>query len=134
MKFLFQAASPSAGQFTALGIYLLTCLFFVVGAMIEFAILLHLRRTSDEKVFKEYFSSLEKPYKNNGELDGNNTSDDLLKHELHVDPKPVVKNPMKWEKRNIVYNSHKIDYIAIVAFGVLFCAFNVIYWVYYLMF
>ena len=102
--------------------------------MIEFAILLHLRRTSDEKVFKEYFSSLEKPYTNNTEVDGNNTSDDLLKHELHVEPKPVVNNPMKWEKRNIVYNSHKIDYIAIVAFGVLFCAFNVIYWVYYLMF
>merc|ERR1719367_2383001 len=28
-----QAASPSAGNFTALGIYLLTCLFFVTSAI-----------------------------------------------------------------------------------------------------
>ena len=99
--------------------------------MIEFAILLHLRRTSDERVFREYFSSLDKPYTNNTEMDGNNTSEDLLKNDVS---KTIVKNPLKMERRNIVYNSHRIDYIAIVAFGVLFCTFNGIYWVYYLMF
>merc|ERR1712018_626957 len=44
-----QSASPSAGQFTALGIYLLVCVFFVAGAMIEYAVLLHLKRNSEHK-------------------------------------------------------------------------------------
>ena len=99
--------------------------------MIEFAILLHMRRTSDEKEYIGYFSSLEKPFANNTEMDGNNTSEDLLKNDM---PTTIVKNPLKVKRSNIVYNSHKIDYIALVAFGLLFCAFNGVYWVYYLMF
>ena len=48
--------------------------------MIEFAILLHLRRTSDEQEYNGYFSSMEKGFSNNTEMDVNNTSEDLLKN------------------------------------------------------
>ena len=99
--------------------------------MIEFAIVLHLRRTSDEQEYNGYFSSMEKPFSNNTEMDGNNTSEDLLKNGM---PTTLVKSPLKMKRRNVVYNSHKIDYMAIVAFGLLFCAFNGVYWVYYLLF
>ena len=52
---LFQAESPSSGKFTAIGIYLLTCLFFVVAGFIEFAIVLQLQRYNDE-LMKPKFS------------------------------------------------------------------------------
>ena len=41
----FQAESPASGNFTALGIYLCTCLFFVVASFLEFAILLALKNS-----------------------------------------------------------------------------------------
>ena len=58
---LLQAKSPSAGQFTALGIYLLACLIFVVGAMIEYAILLHMRRMYEHKWMYESVLSKASP-------------------------------------------------------------------------
>ena len=39
-----QASSPSSGTFTALGVYLLTGLLFVVGSFLEFALVLSLKQ------------------------------------------------------------------------------------------
>ena len=99
--------------------------------MIEFAILLHLWRTSDEQEQNGYFSSLEKGFSTITEMDTNTTSEDLLKNDM---PTTLVKNPLEMKRRNVVYNLHKIDYIAIVVYGLLFFAFNGVYWVYYLLF
>ena len=96
--------------------------------MIEFAILLHLRRTSDERVLNEFFA-LERPYLNM-EVDGN-TSEDLLKN--NEKSTPLAKKSIRKERSTFLYQSHKIDYIALVVFGILFCAFNVVYWCYYLL-
>ena len=60
--------------------------------MIEFAILLHLRRTSDEQEYNGYFSSLEKGFSNITEMDTNTISEDLLKNDM---PTTLVKNPLK---------------------------------------
>ena len=49
-RFTLQAESPSSNQLSALAIYLLTCLFFVGCAIVEFAYLL-LRRRSSERRF-----------------------------------------------------------------------------------
>ena len=98
--------------------------------MIEFAILLHLRRTSEEKVLNKFYKATEL-FPNTTEAEGNNTSEDLLRNEKSA---PLVNKSIKKEKRNFVYNSHRIDYIALVIFGLLFGAFNSIYWVYYLLF
>ena len=58
-KIAFQAESPSSGKFTAIGIYLLTCLFFVVAGFIEFAIVLQLQR------FNEKVTKTKSPIKDN---------------------------------------------------------------------
>ena len=98
--------------------------------MIEFAILLHLRRNSEEKVLSKFYKTTEL-FPVTAEAEANNTSEDALKNDKSVS---LVNKSVKKEKRNFVYNSHKIDYIALVIFGLLFCAFNSIYWVYYLLF
>ena len=61
--------------------------------MIEFAILMHLRRTSDERVLNEFFA-LERPYLNM-EVDGN-TSEDLLKN--NEKSTPLAKKSIKKER------------------------------------
>ena len=126
--FLFQAASPSAGQFTALGIYLLICLFFVVGAMIEFAILLHLKRRAEENLLKENFTT--EGY--NGKVDTDvTTSSDLLGRNENATIKLV--GPISKSRSTFLATSNKIDNYAFVGFMSLFSAFNAIYWSYYLL-
>merc|ERR1712038_1162244 len=44
-----QAESPSSNQLSALAIYLLTCLFFVGCAIVEFAYLLQRRRGAEKR-------------------------------------------------------------------------------------
>ena len=97
--------------------------------MLEFAILLHLRRSSEESVLNELFS-LERTSYPNGEIDGNHHAEDLLKN--NEKPAHAANKFIKQEKKNFLHNSHKIDYIAIFVFGISFCAFNSVYWVYYL--
>ena len=48
--FRFQSGSPSADSLNALGVYLLVSLFFVIGTMIEFAIVLVIKRKMDSKM------------------------------------------------------------------------------------
>ena len=133
IRYHFQAKSPSAGQFTALGIYLLTCLLVVVGAMIEFAVLIHMRRSCEHKVLYENDSS-EKIHRTNSKnhsslRNGNMTADSLLNIE-----KPVflLEEAINKERRAFIYASHKIDSNALIIFGLLFSVFNCVYWIYYL--
>ena len=50
--------------------------------------------------------------------------------------KPVLvmnDDSIKKERRNFLYNAHKIDYVALIVFVLSFSIFNGIYWLYYLL-
>ena len=103
----------------------------VVGAMIEFAILLHMKRTCEHRVLDEIVSS------ENTNLFEPNCRDELgVKNSeslLHSDKKFVVlEAAIKKERTTYLYQSHKIDYIAFLIFGSSFLIFNFCYWNYYL--
>ena len=107
----------------------------VVGAMIEFAVLLHLRRNCEHKVLFEIVSSdkeeiLATNSKQHSNLkNGSSPSENLLNIE-----KPVfmLEDTIKKQRRAFTYKSHKIDYIALLIFGLLFLIFNCFYWIFYL--
>ena len=48
-----KAKTTSVGQFTALGIYLVTYLLLEAGTMIEFALLMKMTRSCEDKIFNE---------------------------------------------------------------------------------
>jgi len=48
-------------------------------------------------------------------------------------PLLLVDNQIKKERRTFLFKSHKIDYVALIFFGLLFVLFNLIYWLYYLL-
>ena len=98
--------------------------------MLEFAILLHVRRTSENKHLNRFYKSAEL-VSNIAEAVANSASEDLLRIEKSA---PLVNMSIRKKKRKFVHNSHRIDKVAFVIFGMLFCAFNSVYWVYYLLF
>ena len=62
-NFSFQAESPSTNQLSALSVYLLTCLFFVGCAILEFAYLLHRSRSNERRMdYKKMKQFPEKMY------------------------------------------------------------------------
>ena len=95
----------------------------VVGAMIEFAALLHLRRNCEHKVLYEIVSSdkeevLAANSKQHSNLkNGSSPSENLLNIE-----KPVfmLEDTIKKQRRAFTYKSHKIDNAALLIFGLLF--------------
>ena len=137
----FQASSPTSGSFTALGIYMLICLFFVTSAIMEFGFLLLLyanskskneRRSSSvkstkEKVNLQHSTEFVKPTLNveldktgNVEYQLNNKSNEV-QHGLKIDQSKLFLKEAK-----------KIDRFSLIAFNTLFVIFNFIYWAYYL--
>lgn len=110
----FQAESPSSGQFTALGIYLLASLFFVVLGLVEFACVLYLHQCNEKHLRKSLPPSQRK-----------------------VNVSTVCPN----ENGSIVYKNGKpifdileIDRIAFMVVGALFCIFNIFYWSIFMIF
>ena len=142
---LLQAASPSAGQFTALGIYLLICLLVVVGAMIEFAILMYMRRKSEHKVLTQMASSERyllnlKAWQqqisswNEAMVTENAARNSVLDKDIPNSDKIDKNDNVQKEKWKFLCESNRIDYIALLIFAILFTNFNIVYWVYYLVF
>ena len=145
ISFIFQAASPSAGQFTALGIYLLICLLVVVGAMIEFAILMYMRRKSEHKVLTQmaqserYLLNLKAWQRkistwNEAMVSGTTLGNSVLDQDKSDPDKLDKDDNVKKERWKFLCESNRIDYIALLIFAILFINFNVVYWVYYLVF
>ena len=139
----FQAASPTSGSFTALGIYMLICLFFVTSAIMEFAFLLHLyansknkseRRSSNVKCTKEMVNlqrstefakpslKVELDQTGNVECELNNTPNEVHGR-LKID-----------QSKLFLKDAKKIDRISLITFNTLFVIFNFLYWTYYLNF
>ena len=101
--------------------------------MIEFAVLIHLRRNCEHKVLYESVSSeklLKAHSKNLSSLKNGTTTAESL---LNID-KPVflLEEAINKERRAFIYESHKIDYNALIMFSLLFSIFNCVYWLYYL--
>ena len=63
---------------------------------------------------------------------GANISENLLNLDQPIFP--IVDEIIKKQRRDFIHISHKIDYIALLMFSLLFFIFNCVYWVYYLFF
>ncbi len=116
---------------TALGVYLLACLFFVFSAMIEFAIVLKHKRIFDLK------ASL-------GKEETQTRMMSVSPMEAIVEKKKQQQMPKTRRRRAInVFKSlmarlrdplqfaHTIDKIAQIVFALAFALFNLIYWVHF---
>merc|ERR1712088_1027336 len=76
-----QAESPSSGKFTALGIYLLTSLIFIVAAFIEFAFILLLQQRNDKQLQNQHQLWKWKHYWN-GSTRSNEMQDNSMDNEI----------------------------------------------------
>ena len=110
---------------TALGIFLLSSLFFVVMGMAEFAVLLFMLRRSEPNL-----ASIRKSNSsNNGHM-----VDNMFEY---VDDRRIVTGHAKTsnlsrESAKFILYSNKIDFAATVLFPILYGLFNVIYWCNYM--
>jgi len=135
--FAFQGDSPTSRQITALGVYLLTSLFFVVGGMAEFAILIFMLRRS------------EKLSCNKCKLDSgkNNTDPPLQYTEDRRSSKSSFKRSTSSSHRKQCQTqspkshsvigsfkdySYKIDFTSSIVFPLAYILFNIFYWMFYL--
>ena len=123
---------------TALGMYLFISLFFVVGGMVEFAVLVFMLRRSENKSLKACI------FENH--LTGNDNTDHLLEY---TEDRMSLKSSFKSRSAS-QYNqkaktakvttfkmsfhdySYTIDFAAMIIFPITYIFFNIIYWLYYL--
>ena len=119
---IFQAESPSAGGFTAIGFYLLSSLFFLTAAFIEsiYIISLHQSNKSRYQISLNNKRFRKKKEEHNGITKSNN-------QELSS---PPDLNEIYKDRFDI----QKIDYYAFVFSGISFFIFNIVYWVLFLFF
>ena len=136
-RFSFQAESPSTNQLSALSVYLLTCLFFVGCAILEFAYLLHKRRSDEGRMdnkkmkhFSEKMHILEEVKSKRGQNDneevmivGNISGANMVKKQRFL----IESNVIKFNICNL-----NIDILSQWIFFFSFILFNIGYWIYYL--
>ena len=145
--FTFQAESPSSNQLSALAIYLLTCLFFVGCAIVEFAYLLQRRRGAEKqfniqkmKQTRANQEGLEEiVLKNDERIKEGNTrackksgTIPLQINDLGVS---MTDKQQFWMKSNVIAFkccSLNIDILSQWIFLIMFIVFNICYWFYYL--
>ena len=60
LLFKFQNESPSGGQLNVLGTYILVSLFFVIGTMLEMAVVLAYKRIMDNRISDRKVDGLKK--------------------------------------------------------------------------
>ena len=113
--------------------------------MIEFAILMYMRRKSEHKVLTQMASSERyllnlKTWQckisswNEAMVSGTTIGNSALNLDK-PDPEKIDKDDnVTKEKWKFLCESNRIDYIALWIFALLFINFNVVYWVYYLAF
>ena len=142
----FQAESPSSNQLSALSIYLLTCLFFVGCAILEFAYLLQRRRIAERrydyqkikqfqtkgKIFEDH--ELKKDESGKENWDECNVFERRRLPSKEWDGRNVEKQKF-WFKSNIIdfkCCTLDIDILSQWTFFLTFVIFNVCYWCLYL--
>ena len=117
-----QAESPSSGRFTALGVYLLTSLIFIVVGFLEFAFMLLLQQQKEKQLQKQRrkLSKLMewKDYWN-GAAKSTEIGDIGIENDMCSIRRPSA----------II---RQIDVIGFFVFGALYILFNAIYWAIFL--
>ena len=133
--------SPSSSDLNAIAIYLLTSLSFVVGALIEFAMLIFLnqnyrllnRKLKNNKITQ---STLDFDERMNGETikvkSCDNSTDAHFFEDINKPPKDEEIGNCSGQCQALISNFCKIDYISFCLFLFLFITFNCIYWTYFL--
>jgi len=114
-----QAESPSSGKFTALGMYLLASLFFVVAAFIEFACVLQMERYNG---VAQIISGETTRLLKNGDI----TTTTIVQQDYDKRSNSNIDQPR--------FDLRKIDRIAFVVGGLMFLLFNLVYWFVFLIF
>jgi hypothetical protein len=111
---------------TALGIYLLISLFFVVGGMIEFAILLFLLRRSENS---SYGKEISNNFANKIDARNENEYNDDRRNARNSNSSTAA---FKNDSFEFIICARKIDFIATIVFPITYSVFNIIYWTHYL--
>ena len=130
--FCFKSASPSGDRLNALGIYLLTSLFFVVAGMIEFAIVLLLKQHYETKsacMKKEMDQTNKKIFDRIWHIEQDAKKDNRNLDEEQGNIVPIIIQP---DKKDTKISPNGIDTAALFTFPTLYIAFNSVYWYYYL--
>ena len=134
-----QAENPSGADLNALGLYMIICLIFVVGALIEFAVVVLISRSSagmsKQRDKSPRMLTMEKANEQmvteNPRLCWNKVENS---NEI-AQTKPAVK-PINSLARTLIDNTfphiNNIDLFAFCAYFCLFVLFNCIYWTTYL--
>ena len=130
----FQNVSPTKSQVTELGKYILTSLFFVIGTMVEFAIVLFVKQIREERIEQTL---------NNQRKSGENIYPTTLtgSNVVNVGPEYNCKDDKGFRIANYEEDKEvlirkalaltkKIDRLSIIVFSVAYLIFNCIYFNY----
>ena len=133
--FSLQGDSPTSRQMTALGVYLLTSLFFVVGGMAEFAILIFMLRRSEKLSCNKCMldsgkNNKDQPFQY---TEDRRSSKSSFKRSNSQRRQCQMSSP---KSHSIVGSfkdySYKIDFTASIVFPITYILFNIFYWLFYL--
>lgn len=141
----FQVESPSGSKLSALDYYMLLCLFFLFGSIIEFAINLLISRIIDKKK-KVSERILYQPYNKTIERGVTNISMNYIEEskpcnglsstntvwELNDEKVGGLATSLKNKSWKTLRMTTKIDIIGFIAFNSSFLLFNLIYYIIFL--
>ena len=107
--------------------------------MLEFAVLLHLKRGSENKISRLISSQTFKPHHNNEsstkklvDASGKEKGIEVLLDQGK--PTNFADDAIKKERTVFLYRTKRIDYTSLIVSLVMFCVFNCTYWMYFLRF
>ncbi|XP_053214290.1 glutamate-gated chloride channel-like [Panonychus citri] len=126
------ASLPPVSYIKAIDVWTGVCLAFVFGALLEFALVNYASRSDAHRAARE-FNGMR--YQRRWDKDGNVISD-----ETSYALRPLVIKGNEYSNKNIFSRwwskfptrSKRIDVVSRIFFPLMFCLFNVVYWVTYL--
>ena len=122
----FQSESPAGTELNALGVYLLVSLFFVVAAMIEFAVALVLQRMWHHKENPNPTNIERTPMPQKWLAKGNNIASNWIDEQGNE--KLTLGMQTAKKRTGLNFSTNKIDIAAFVISFMLYIFFNCVYW------
>ena len=133
---LLQSESPSTTKLNDLGVYLLVSLFFVVFAMLEFAVVLLVQRDQDSKrnsFISQEKSNIETAFTKKGTT--NTTINEMIGNginevkDIQKDNSTKNKNTRKiFRLHSLQLSTDNIDMMAFILYVAFYIIFNLFYW------
>ena len=134
--YLFQSESPSTTKLNDLGVYLLVSLFFVVFAMLEFAVVLLVQRDQDSKrnsFISQEKSNIETAFTKKGTT--NTTINEMIGNGINEVEDKQKDNSTKNKNTRKIFRLHSlqlstdnIDMMAFILYVAFYIIFNLFYW------